>query len=809
MAAELPVDVSLVERARGFFVDVFCEGLDAWAPPASNVDPELQQMLSAHLAHWPEQMRQRLRQRLKAVSSGASPEALVGEAPVLAVLPQGGLALVDEEAVQLSILISRLSLAIMDRSTWEYAGLRARVTRLLQVDDLPAEDVLRPQTLAHCWLHAWQSAGLPLQAWHGAEDHWQRLCASHSEMAYGRTNGWLVEQGAVAEIDLRSLIRRAQDRGPAAPATSGGPPPVPAGPAKVSHRGGPSPAAERRSGGGAAAPGGGLSGRGLPAALQAGGGGGSGGSRGVASPAGSGGAVASTAAVQEETRLLTRPQGAAPGEAPGGGALPLVKRLSDLLEKQIPGFRAMGRNVSPSEALTQAMQRVQQRLQQLPGGTQHLSLQAGAGDLAPMLRELQAQIRAVKQAAGTPHERATVELVALMFQSLLAEEKIPADVRIWFARLQMPTLRIALADADFFTHEDHPARRLIDRMGACVMGFEGDGGASDPSLVAEIRRVVQVVEAFPETGVRVFKTVLREFEQFLESYYQGQNEAMRTGVSLAQRIEQREALAVQYTIELRKRLSDVPVPVTVREFLFHLWADVLATQAVRHGLNSAEVRWAREVALDLIWQAGAKTSQEQRMEAMRRLPGLLAALRQGMQLSGLDAERQTQVVQSLSVALATAFAARAPVLSAAQLAQLKQRLKTIDEMMPDGELELDDAWVLDETSHQQEGLDIVSDGGSLPSPAYLARAAELTVGSTYTLEHRGQRLAVRLVWQGMNRQLTLFATQEGTCLLFQRSRLAAFLQAGLLVPVQEETLTVRAARRAIDQISADPSKLLG
>ena len=804
MAAELPADVSLVERARVFFVDVFCEGLDTWAPPASNIDPELQQMLSAHLAHWPEQMRRRMHQRLKAVSSGASPEALAGDVPVLAVLPQGGLALVDEEAVQLSILISRLSLAIMDRSTWEYAGLRARVTRLLQVDDLPAEDVLRPQTLAHCWLHAWQSAGLPLRAWHAAEDHWQRLCASHSEMAYGRTNGWLVEQGAVAEIDLRSLIRRAQDRGPAAPTTPVTPPPVPANHAKVSHRAPlPPPASERRVAG--AAPGGGLSGRGLPAALQGSGGGTGGGSRGMAAAPGFG----APAAVQEETRLLTRPQGAAPGEAPGGGALPLVKRLSDLLEKQIPGFRAMGRNVSPSEALTQAMQRVQQRLQQLPGGTQHLSLQVGAGDLAPMLRELQAQIRAVKQAAGTPHERATVELVALMFQSLLAEEKIPADVRIWFARLQMPTLRIALADADFFTHEDHPARRLIDRMGACVMGFEGDGGASDLSLVAEIRRVVQVVEAFPETGVRVFKTVLREFEQFLEGYYQGQNEAMRTGVSLAQRIEQREALAVQYTIELRKRLSDVPVPVTVREFLFHLWADVLATQAVRHGLNSAEVRWAREVALDLIWQAGAKTSQDQRMEAMRRLPGLLAALRQGMQLSGLDAERQTQVVQSLSVALATAFAARAPVLSAAQLAQLKQRLKTIDEMMPDGELELDDAWVLDETSHQQEGLDIVSDGGSLPSPAYLARAAELAVGSTYTLEHRGQRLAVRLIWQGMNRQLTLFATQEGTCLLFQRSRLAAFLQAGLLVPVQEETLTVRAARRAIDQISADPSKLLG
>lgn len=803
MVAESPVDVSLVERARVFFVETFCEGLDAWGQlptdagdgSASRMEPDLQQDLSAHLRAWPTQVRQRVQQRLKAVSSGASPGALAVDVPMLALSPQGGLELVDEESVQLSILVSRLSLAIMDRSTWEYAGLRARVTQLLQLDDLPAEDVLRPQVLAHCLLHAWQAVGLSLRSWHRLENDWQRLCAHHCEQAYGRTNGWLIEQGAVAEIDLRSLIRRAQDRGPT-PAAA--PQPVGAAPAapvhKPRHGGAGRPVAEPREGGSRLS-------RALPAALQ------STSSRGAgAVPAAS---PAQWDAVHDETRLLTHPQGGA-NDGAAGQAVPLVKRLSDLLEKQIPGFRSMGRNASPSDALVQAMARVQQRLQQLPGGgTRHMSFQAGAGDLAPVLQELQTQIRAVKQAAGSPHERATVELVALMFQSLLAEEKIPADVRIWFARLQMPTLRIALADADFFTHEDHPARRLIDRMGACVMGFEGVGWASDPSLVAEIRRIVQVVEAFPETGVRVFKTVLHEFEQFLSHYYQGQSEATRTGVSLAQRVEQREALAVQYTIELRKMLSDVPVSASVREFLFHLWADVLATHAVRHGMNSAEVRWAREVALDLIWQAGAKTSSEQRTEAMIRLPGLLTALRQGMQVSGLDGDRQTQVIQSLGTALATAFAARAPVLSGAQLGQLKQRLKTIDEMMPDGELELDDAWVLDETSHQHEGLEIVSEGGSLPTPSYLEMAAGLAVGSAYALDYRGQRTAVRMIWQGMNRQLALFANPEGVCLLFQRSRLAAFLQAGLLVPLQEETLTTRATRQAIDQISADPAKLLG
>ena len=71
--------------------------------------------------------------------------------------------------------------------------------------------------------------------------------------------------------------------------------------------------------------------------------------------------------------------------------------------------------------------------------------------------------------------------------------------------------------------------------------------------------MVQVVEAYPDTGRRVFQTVLVEFEKFLEHYFKNENEATRKGVSLAQQVEQRETLAIQYTIELRKMLNEVPV----------------------------------------------------------------------------------------------------------------------------------------------------------------------------------------------------------------------------------------------------------
>lgn len=45
-------------------------------------------------------------------------------------------------------------------------------------------------------------------------------------------------------------------------------------------------------------------------------------------------------------------------------------------------------------------------------------------------------------------------------------------------------------------------------------------------------------------------------------------------------------------------------------------------------------------------------------------------------------------------------------------------------------------------------------------------------------------------------------------MLFSLNRMAAFLQAGLLLPAQDEALTVQATRKALAKLDADPGQLL-
>jgi hypothetical protein len=666
-----------------------------------------------------------------------------------------GFTLVDDDTIENEILSSRLALAMMDRASWEFTDLRTRIGSLEGREELDANDVLRPHVLARIVTASWRAGGLSLEAWKVAQPTLHDEFAQFVAEQYHDVNAWLVQRKVLPHIDLRPLIRR----------TSGG----------------------SVSGGYVASGGGGI-------------------------PTGSGGGMASgqsvAGAVGEETRMLTRSAGLSSSPAADQSQL-VLGRLNRLIARQVPDFQptaAQPAHRAASSGLRSAISLAQQGVAQRFAGAED----GGAVVSTPaLLDELSARRKALKQAASSPTERATIEIVALLFQSILTEERIPSAVRVWFARLQMPVLRVAVSEPDFFATIDHPARRLIDRMGACVMGFDSSSRAVGDLLEKEIKRVVQVVEAYPDTGRRVFQTVLTEFEKFLEHYFKNENEASRKSVSLAQQIEQRETMAIQYTIELRKMLDTVPVQEGIREFLFQVWADVMAMTALKTGVTSEQTKTAKKAAADLIWSAGAKVSREERADVLRRLPPLLKALREGMEFANVPAAKQEDHIARLNNSLAAAFTAKAAVIPAERLDDLTARLETLEELLPDAEdLEIDESMVLDLSGHESSEIEVVSDGGSMPTPAMLAWARELQVGGWFMLDHNGRNEPVQLAWQGLRRQLTLFVSASGRAVLFQKQRLAAFLQAGLLLPAQEESLTTKATRTALAKLDADPARLL-
>jgi hypothetical protein len=308
----------------------------------------------------------------------------------------------------------------------------------------------------------------------------------------------------------------------------------------------------------------------------------------------------------------------------------------------------------------------------------------------------------------------------------------------------------------------------------------------------------------------VFQLVFDEFEKFLGKFLT-EGKATAKVVSLAQQVEQKETAAIQFTIELRKMLGNMPLRDEIREFLFKVWAEVLALAAMKNGGQHEQTLALKQVATDLLWAASAKASRAERAKVIADLPDLLKRLRGGMDLLGLDAKAQEGHIKVLSDTLAEAFMSKNAAMDSSQVAEVAQRIRHLEDFVSEedvGDLPLDAESIELMLGIDMTGVEIVSEGGSEPTQAMRAWAMELERGSWFHLDHKGKMVKVQYSWRSKKGQLFLFADTGGLTYLFQLKRLAAYLQAGLMAPVEDETLTVRATRAALTKLDAQPDRLL-
>jgi hypothetical protein len=690
-------------------------------------------------------------------------------------IDSGKFELMDNSVMENRIIASRLGLGVLDVVSWELNDLRLRVQSLDNLSELERNDIFKPEVLARKMIEQWTSTGLSRETWLSAQDVIESCMAEHLLGAYHTTNEFLVHHGVMAEIDLRPWVKRS---------SVGSLLPI-------------KPAAFKDSAvqgddgihnGHAVSSAGGIA----SAVLDASG--------------GSGDHHRSGHAALEETCMQADTTPLARGKIRAQGVMGGLMRL---LSKQVSDFdKTHGLQASPQ--LAQALAKM------LAGDSrQHSAQVAQAGGLiyaaehieqaAALLRQ---RTRTLKKAAATSAEKASIEIVALMFQSILAEDRISAAVRVWFARLQMPVLRVAISEPEFFGSLQHPARRLIDRMGSCVLGFEVD--VSGGAMELEIKRIVQVVEQYPETGRRVFQLVDSEFQIFLSKFLSQKGRAAHV-VSIAQQVEQKETMTIQYTIEMRNTLIQMPVHEKIREFLFKTWAEVLAVAAMRHGPQHAQTLTLKRCASDLVWAASAKPNRADRRQVITDLPKLLQVLCTGMRMLGMDSKTQDENINRISGTLADAFMSKTAAISSERLAVMANRLTHLEDFLSDedvGDLPLDTKALVLMIGIEASDIEVVTDGGSLPAEAMREWALELQLGSWFSLDHNGRSSHVQFAWRSDRKQLHLFASADGQNFLIQTRRLAAYLQAGLLLPAEQEALTVRATRDALAKLEANPERLL-
>ncbi len=230
-------------------------------------------------------------------------------------------------------------------------------------------------------------------------------------------------------------------------------------------------------------------------------------------------------------------------------------------------------------------------------------------------------------------DRGTVDALAEVFDFVFADQAIPIQMKFIIGRLQIPVLKAAMIDRDFFLSDQHPARRLVDTLAGASVAWAPEKGEGDP-LYLRIEHTVQRVLTEFENDLALFVDLLREFTEFLfESEQQAQvrvepvAELERNGESWEQALEQADELIHERIQALSAEEAVAPF---LLPFLTNQWREVMARAWMDEATRAQNYPQATKTMEQLIWSIQPKTSADERRELVAILPDMVRNLNAGL-----------------------------------------------------------------------------------------------------------------------------------------------------------------------------------
>ena len=246
----------------------------------------------------------------------------------------------------------------------------------------------------------------------------------------------------------------------------------------------------------------------------------------------------------------------------------------------------------------------------------------------------------LRQAAHSGLDQMVIDVIATLFDHILADAKVPPQMARLIARLQLPVLRAALGDPAFFSARRHPVRRLINRIASLASASDDLASAEGQALLQRVQELIQQIVDGDLEQLDTYAKALASLESFVAE--QAQIHANGQAEELLARKEVQLAQQQRFAQELDSALANLPMADYLREFIAQTWSRVIASAEQAHGLDSAQVQRMRAAGRELVMSVQPKGLPAQRKVFLQQLPQLMKDLNQGMdQIRWPDEDRRT------------------------------------------------------------------------------------------------------------------------------------------------------------------------
>lgn len=410
---------------------------------------------------------------------------------------------------------------------------------------------------------------------------------------------------------------------------------------------------------------------------------------------------------------------------------------------------------------------------------------AEAAPVSPLLAAGQQAIQRERTQSKNLGKQLGEEVVRLMLENLLGDNRLLAPVRANLKALEPVLLKLSQMDPRFFSDRQHPARQMLDKLTHRSLAFSTENDARFGLFRKTFDNAVSVLVG-GEGDAAAFARVLRKLEEGWTRDEQDQRQRAEEAARALLRAEQRNLLAQRLAEEFNARMEGKRVPDMVVNFLRGPWAQVVAEAQLKFADGTGDAGDYQALADDLIWSVQLKLARRNRTRLVQMVPGMLVKMRQGLQLISYPEELIAEFFDALITYHEKAFETVRAVPSGTPIDSVIDRVSISAE---DEISAADSFWIAEDeatdSGFMEDVADIELDFTAAVEPATEAEQLEWTIESLNTgawvdLALAGNWVRAQLTWASPHRTLFMFISGGGMAHSMSRRTMQRLKGLGLI-----------------------------
>ncbi|MCH9692184.1 MAG: DUF1631 domain-containing protein [Gammaproteobacteria bacterium] len=244
-------------------------------------------------------------------------------------------------------------------------------------------------------------------------------------------------------------------------------------------------------------------------------------------------------------------------------------------------------------------------------------------------------VQANKSASLAKVDNDAIKLVEMLFSFILEDRNLAEPIKTQLGRLQLPLLKVAIADKSFFSKGGHPARKLLNELAEASTGWQPSENYEKDPLYTKISQVVAQILTDFEQDLTIFSMLLESFQQFVASEHLRARKLERRTVDEAGGRARIEAARTRVAAIINALIFDRELPSIIDDWLEKVWNQLLFLSYIKDGSDSEAWSQNLRTLRELIWSVQTPLP-EQRQQLAKQLPELQTRLRAAVEMVSLN-----------------------------------------------------------------------------------------------------------------------------------------------------------------------------